>query len=68
MVKEFSQPEGFEKTAAYPAAGQQSALSGVAGPISQTQFVIQSAASESREIRTLMIDDPHDCIWQSSDL
>ena len=48
--------------------GQQSALSGVAGPMSQTQFVIQSAASQSREIRTLMIDDPHDCIWQSSDL
>jgi hypothetical protein len=48
--------------------GQLSALSCVAGPISQTQFVIQSAASQSREIRTLMIDDTHDCIWQLSDL
>jgi hypothetical protein len=42
--------------------GQQSALSGVAGPRSQTQLVIRSAASQSREIRTPMIDDPHDCI------
>jgi hypothetical protein len=48
-----------------PTTGQLSALSGVAGPRSLTQFVIRSAAYQSREIRTPMIDDPHGCIWQS---